>query len=99
MKTAEQTIHFDNARELEDVLGRQESHVPLLETTFGVRAVVRDLQIRLDGPAPAVATASACIDGLLRARNAGSFNRCTTLVVDGVLYVNANTAGFTVIIQ
>ena len=71
MKTAEQTIHFDNARELEDVLGRQEAYVPLLETTFGVRAVVRDLHLRLDGPAPAVATVSSCIDGLLRARNAG----------------------------
>ena len=71
MKTAEQTIHFDNPRELEDVLGRQEAHVPLLETAFGVRAIVRDLRLRLEGPAPSVAAASACIDGLLRARNAG----------------------------
>jgi phosphate starvation-inducible PhoH-like protein len=71
MKNGKKVVRFDNARELEDVLGRQEAHVPALEETFGVRAVVRDLDLSLEGPEPGLATAYAYIGGLLRARNAG----------------------------
>ena len=71
MKTCEKSLRFDNARELEDVLGRREEYVPALEGAFGVRAVVRDLEVRLDGTADAVASAWGYLDGLLRARNAG----------------------------
>lgn len=71
MKTSEKSLRFDNARELEDVLGRREEYVPALEGAFGVRAVVRDLEVRLDGTADAVASAWGYLDGLLRARNAG----------------------------
>lgn len=71
MKTCEKNLRFDNARELEDVLGRREEYVPALEGAFGVRAVVRDLEVRLDGAADAVASAWGYLDGLLRARNAG----------------------------
>ena len=71
MKTCEKSLRFDNARELEDVLGRREEYVPALEGAFGVRAVVRDLEVRLEGTADAVASAWGYLDGLLRARNAG----------------------------
>ena len=71
MKNARKVVRFDNARELEDVLGRQEGYVPALEETFGVRAVVRDLDLALDGEEPGLGKAFACIEGLLRARNAG----------------------------
>ena len=71
MKTCEKNLRFDNARELEDVLGRREEYVPALEGAFGVRAVVRDLEVRLAGAADAVASAWGYLDGLVRARNAG----------------------------
>ena len=71
MKTCEKSLRFDNARELEDVLGRREEYVPALEEAFGVRAVVRDLEVRLAGAADAVASAWGYLDGLVRARNAG----------------------------
>ena len=35
----------------------------------------------------------------LRVRNCGDFNRCDTQIIDGVLYVKATTAGFTLIIR
>lgn len=69
MKTSAKTLRFDNARELEDVLGRREAFVPALEETFGVRAVVRDLDLRVEGEGAEKAV--GYLEGLLRARNAG----------------------------
>ena len=68
---AERTIHFDNAREAQDVTGTRGEYLPPLEQAFGVAAVSRDLWLKLDGDAAAVAAAGAFVDGLLRARNAG----------------------------
>jgi phosphate starvation-inducible protein PhoH and related proteins len=75
---AERTLHFDNAREAQDVTGTREAHLPALEETFGVRAVSRDLWLKLEGEAAAVDAAEAYARGLLRARNAGmAMNRQT----------------------
>lgn len=71
MKAVEKTLYFDNARELEEVLGRQEAYVAPMETAFGVQALIRDLRLRLEGDSAAVATAAAYVEGLIRARNAG----------------------------
>jgi phosphate starvation-inducible protein PhoH len=46
---AERTIHFDNAREAQDVTGPREEYLPPLEATFGVTAVSRDLWLKLEG--------------------------------------------------
>lgn len=68
---AERTIHFDNAREAQDVTGTRGEYLSPLEQAFGVAAVSRDLWLKLDGEAAKVAAAGAFVDGLLRARNAG----------------------------
>ena len=68
---AERTIHFDNAREAQDLTGPADSYLAGLEKTFGVTAVARDLWLKLEGAAAAVEAAGAFIDGLQRARNAG----------------------------
>ena len=68
---AERIIHFDNAREAQDVTGAREEYLPALEQAFGVAAVSRDLWLKLEGEAAQVAAAGAFVDGLLRARNAG----------------------------
>ena len=39
----ERTIHFDNAREAQDLTGPAEGYLAGLEKTFGVTAVARDL--------------------------------------------------------
>ncbi len=68
---AERTHHFDNAREAQDVTGPREEWLPPLEAAFGVRAVSRDLWLKLEGDAEKVAAAGAYVDGLLRARHSG----------------------------
>ncbi len=73
---AEQTIHFDNAREVQDITGTHGEWLPDLESAFGVTAVTRDLWLKLEGKVAQVANAAAYVDGLLRARHAGmSLNR------------------------
>jgi len=67
----ERIIHFDNAREAQDVTGAREEYLPALEQAFGVAAVSRDLWLKLEGEAAKVAAAGAFVDGLLRVRNAG----------------------------
>ena len=68
---AERTIHFDNAREAQDVTGAREEYLPALEQTFGVAAVSRDLWLKLEGEPAKMEAAGAFVEGLLRARNAG----------------------------
>ena len=68
---AEQTFHFDNAREAQDVVGSREEYLPALESTFGVQAVARDLWLKIEGETGKLAAAAAFVEGLLRARNSG----------------------------
>lgn len=78
----ERTFHFDNAREAQDVTGKQEAYLPDLEEAFGVTAIARDCWLRIEGEGDAVAACSACVEGLLRIRNAGmSLNPQTVAMV------------------
>jgi phosphate starvation-inducible protein PhoH and related proteins len=68
---AERTIHFDNAREAQDVTGAREEYLPAMEEAFGVQAVSRDLWLKIEGETAKVDVAVAFAEGLLRARNSG----------------------------
>ncbi len=68
---AERTIHFDNAREAQDITGPREEYLPALEETFGVKTVSRDLWLKLEGDPAPLAAAGEFVEGLLRARNSG----------------------------
>ncbi len=68
---AERIIHFDNAREAQDITGTREEHLPPMEEAFGVKAVSRDLWLKIEGPSEALAAAEGFVEGLRRARNAG----------------------------
>lgn len=75
---AERIIHFDNAREAQDVTGARGEYLSALEETFGVEALTRDLWLKMSGEATQVAAANAFVEGLLRARNSGlTLNRHT----------------------
>ncbi|HOE00774.1 MAG TPA: PhoH family protein [Kiritimatiellia bacterium] len=67
----EETIHFDNGREAQEIVGLREEHLPGLEQSFAVKAVARDTWLKLSGAAESVAAAEAFVDGLRRARMAG----------------------------
>ncbi len=67
----EETIHFDNGREAQEVVGLREEYLPGLEQSFSVKAVARDTWLKLTGAAEAVAAAQAFVEGLRRARMAG----------------------------
>jgi len=67
----ERIIHFDNAREAQDVTGPREEYLPSMEKTFGVTAVSRDLWLKIEGEPEKVGAAVVFVEGLLRARNAG----------------------------
>jgi phosphate starvation-inducible protein PhoH and related proteins len=67
----ERVIHFDNAREAQDVTGPREEYLPAMEQTFGVAAVSRDLWLKIEGEPKKVGAAVAFVEGMLRARNAG----------------------------
>ena len=68
---AEHVIHFDNAREAQDVTGPREEYLPALETAFGVAAVSRDLWLKLEGAPDKMALAAAFVEKLMKVRNAG----------------------------
>ncbi len=75
---AERTLHFDNAREAQEITGQREEYLPALEEAFNVRAVSRDLWLKLEGGEEKLALAAGFVEGLMRARNAGMFlNRHT----------------------
>jgi phosphate starvation-inducible protein PhoH and related proteins len=68
---AEQTFHFDNAREAQDVTGIREAYLPAMEKDFGVKAVARDLWLKVEGSEGELKGCAQFVEGLLRARNAG----------------------------
>jgi phosphate starvation-inducible PhoH-like protein len=71
----ETTIHFDSAREAQDVCGRHDEFLPLMEEAFGVQIVSRDLWLRLEGDEEAVRKAEKLVAVLRNARNAGALLR------------------------
>ncbi|MBR6021092.1 MAG: PhoH family protein [Kiritimatiellae bacterium] len=64
-------VSFDNAREAMDVLGPRGETLASLERLWGVKAVARDLWLKIGGAAEASKGALAGVEALLRARNAG----------------------------
>ena len=47
----------------------------------------------------AAASGTVTVPQMLKARNAGDFNRCKTSVIDGVVYVCPTTVGFTISVR
>ena len=68
---AEKILHFENAREAQDVTGLREEYLPALEKAFGVKAVARDLWLKMEGAPEKLELAGTFVEGLLRARNSG----------------------------
>ncbi len=68
---AEHTIHFDNAREAQDVTGARGEYLAAMDEAFGVKAISRDLWLKIEGDGAKVESAATFVEGLLRARNAG----------------------------
>ena len=63
----EVTIHFDNAREIQDVTGRRGEYLPRVERAFDVRLTSRDTWLRVEGAAEATAAVQRFVEGLRRA--------------------------------
>lgn len=72
---SEVTIHFDSAREAQDVCGRHDEFLPLMEQAFGIQIVSRDLWLRIEGPEQQVRKTERLIAALRSARNAGALLR------------------------
>ncbi len=68
---SENTIYFDNAREMEGVAGADPEVLARIGQAFGVRLAARDAWIRAEGPAEGVTRAGAYFEGLRRARARG----------------------------
>ena len=71
----ERTIHFDNAREFQDITGRRGEYLQQIEQSMGVRLTARDTWIRIEGTDDRGAVAERFFEGLRRARNSGAILR------------------------
>ncbi len=68
----EKTIHFDNAREAQDIAGKRSEYLPRMEQALGVRLTARDTWVRIDGPSDRAAIAERFFEALRRARSSGA---------------------------
>jgi phosphate starvation-inducible protein PhoH and related proteins len=71
----EKTIHFDNAREAQDITGKRSELLPRIEQALHVRLASRDTWVRIEGTAERVETAGRFFESLRGARNAGAVLR------------------------
>ena len=71
----EKTIHFDNARESQDITGRRGEYLPRIEKSMDVRLTARDTWLRIEGPDEKVSAAERFFEGLRRARGSGAILR------------------------
>jgi len=71
----EKTIHFDNAREAQDITGNGSNLLGKIAERLGVRLTSRDAWIRIHGEAENVETADRFFDCLRRARSKGTLLR------------------------
>ncbi len=67
----EQTIHFDNPREAQDLTGRAAGALARVEAVFHVRLTARGDWLKVEGDPEAVARATRLYDTLRRARARG----------------------------
>ncbi len=72
---AEKTVHFDNAREAQDIIGRRGEYLPRVEQSMGVRLTARDTWLRIEGAEENAAAAERFFEGLRRARGSGAILR------------------------
>lgn len=72
---SETTIHFDSAREAQDVCGRHGEFLPAIDNAFQVHTTTRDLWLTIEGPEPAVKKVEGLIEALRTARNSGALLR------------------------
>lgn len=77
----ERTIHFDNAREAQDLTGNRRDILPRLEKAFAVQLTARDTWIRVLGEQAQVDRVEEFFAMLRRARNKG-----VALKEHGVMY-------------
>lgn len=68
---AETTIHFDNAREAQELTGKSRDLLPHLERSFRVRLTARDTWLKVEGAAPDVQKVYRLFDTLRLARSSG----------------------------
>lgn len=65
------TLHFDNAREVHDLLGHRGEVIARLEQSFGVHITARDLWVKIEGDAAATERVRKLLDTLRVARQSG----------------------------
>ncbi len=92
MDMAEHTFHFDNAREAQDITGIREAYLPDMEMAFTVKAVARDLWLKIEGNPEAITKATQFVEGLLRSRNAGFSLNPHTVAYARKAYVQGRAA-------
>ena len=68
---AETTIHFDNAREAQELTGRSSDLLPHLERSFRVRLTARDTWLKVEGAAADVQKVYRLFDTLRLAHSSG----------------------------
>ncbi|MBN1269810.1 MAG: PhoH family protein [Kiritimatiellae bacterium] len=71
----QQTIHFDNAREAQDVTGDSIEFIAQMEESLGVTLTARDTWIQMDGTDENVARAQRFFESLREARSRGAWLR------------------------
>lgn len=76
---AEETVHFDSAREAQDIAGKRMEWLPGIEQALGVRLTARDTWLRAEGEPARVASAVLFFEILRKARNAGILLREHTI--------------------
>ncbi len=67
----EQTLHFDNAREAQDIAGRGFCLLGQASEALGVHLTARDVWVRIEGEPERVAAAVRFFESVRRARNRG----------------------------
>lgn len=77
---AEKTIHFDNAREAQEISGRRSETLAQIERELGVRLTARDTWIRVEGEADRVSLAERFFENLRKARDAGASLRAHSVI-------------------
>ena len=77
---AEKTIHFDNAREAQEISGRRSETLAQIERELGVRLTARDIWIRVEGEADRVSLAERFFENLRKARDAGASLRAHSVI-------------------
>ena len=77
---ADKTIHFDNAREAQEISGRRSETLSQIELELGVRLTARDTWIKIEGEADKVGMAERFFENLRKAREAGASLRAHSVL-------------------